>query len=54
MKTYLIWLLGVIAWNYGFPSVPPVADVLMAILLSLMTMGIKRLIRVTVPIKKDS
>jgi len=30
----LIWLLCVILWNFGFPNVPPVADVAAAIVLS--------------------
>ncbi len=33
MKVYIIWFLGVVAWNFGFPNVPPIADVA-AILLS--------------------
>ena len=28
MKKYMLWLLGVIIWNFGFPSVPPIADVI--------------------------
>lgn len=34
MRMYLIWLAGVLAWNYGFPAMPPLADVLAAIALS--------------------
>ena len=34
MKVYIIWLIGVVAWNYGFPNVPPIADVIAAIILS--------------------
>ena len=33
MKVQFIWLLGVIIWNFGFPSVPPIADVIVAVLL---------------------
>ena len=33
MKVQFVWLLGVIIWNYGFPSVPPIADVIVAVLL---------------------
>ena len=32
-KKYVLWVLGVIIWNYGFPIVPPLYDVIMAILL---------------------
>jgi len=30
---YLIWLLGVIIWNFGIPEANPMEDVIMAILL---------------------
>ena len=45
MKIYFIWLTGVIAWNFGFPSAPPIADVIMAILLSFVSLGLKKLIK---------
>ena len=31
MKTYIIWLIGVILWNFGFPNAIPIADVVAAI-----------------------
>ncbi len=34
MKIYLIWLVGVIAWNYGVSEATPLQDVLAAIVLS--------------------
>jgi hypothetical protein len=45
MKIYFIWLFGVMAWNFGFPSAPPIADVIMAILLSFVSLGLKKLIK---------
>ena len=30
---YLVWLLSVIIWNYGFPGAIPICDVGVAILL---------------------
>ena len=33
MNVQFIWLLGVIIWNFGFPSAPPIADVIVAVLL---------------------
>ena len=36
MKVYVIWLVGVILWNYGYPMATPFEDVMVAILLSLM------------------
>jgi|10_taG_2_1085330.scaffolds.fasta_scaffold56620_3 hypothetical protein len=36
-KVFLIWLFFVIVWNYGFPNVPPISDVIVAVLLTLMS-----------------
>lgn len=44
MRTYPIWLVTVIAWNYGFPSMPPLADVIAAIALSAGQNQISRLL----------
>tara|TARA_R110002020_G_scaffold48961_4_gene139859 strand:+ start:212 stop:379 length:168 start_codon:yes stop_codon:yes gene_type:complete len=32
---WFIWLLLVSIWNFGWPSVPPIADVLVAVILSI-------------------
>ncbi len=42
MKIYIIWLIGVIAWNFGIPEATPIADVIVAIILSLISMGLKK------------
>ena len=42
MKVYIIWLFGVILWNYGVPNASPTEDVIVAILLSFMSMGLKK------------
>ena len=42
MKVYIIWLIGVILWNYGFPNATPTEDVIVAIILSFMNMGLKK------------
>ena len=42
MKIYIIWLIGVIAWNFGIPGASPIEDVSIAILLSLLSMGLKK------------
>ena len=44
MKIYLAWLIGVIAWNYGVPKATPIEDVIVAILLSFFSIGIKKLL----------
>tara|TARA_B100001540_G_C15554825_1_gene527662 strand:+ start:375 stop:533 length:159 start_codon:yes stop_codon:yes gene_type:complete len=40
---YIIWLLGVFIWNFLYPEVPPIYDVIMAILLSIMTIILNKL-----------
>tara|TARA_Y100000741_G_scaffold285645_1_gene225443 strand:+ start:278 stop:415 length:138 start_codon:yes stop_codon:yes gene_type:complete len=45
MKIYIIWLIGVIVWNFGVPTASPIEDVLVAILLSLLTIGLKKYIK---------
>jgi hypothetical protein len=42
MKIYVIWLLGVILWNFGFPNAAPIADVAIAIILSFLSIGLKK------------
>ena len=42
MKIYIIWLIGVVGWNFGFPNAIPIADVVAAILLSLLSIALKR------------
>ena len=42
MKIYLVWLIGVVAWNFGFPKAQPKEDVIVAILLSFLTIGLNK------------
>jgi hypothetical protein len=42
MKIYIIWLIGVVLWNFGFPNASAIADVIVAILLSFLSMGLKK------------
>ena len=44
-KIYFIWLIGVIAWNYGFPQATPFLDVLAAIILSFLSIGLKKYLK---------
>ena len=39
---YFIWLMGVIIWNFGVPNATPLEDVLVAIALSFLSMGLKK------------
>tara|TARA_B100001996_G_C18404154_1_gene494152 strand:+ start:7 stop:150 length:144 start_codon:yes stop_codon:yes gene_type:complete len=45
MKIYLIWLAGVIIWNYGVPQATPLEDVLIAIVLSFVSIILKKYLR---------
>ena len=44
-KIYLIWLVGVIAWNYGFPKATPLLDVLAAVALSFLSINLKKYLK---------
>jgi hypothetical protein len=42
MKVYIIWLIGVILWNFSVPNATPIEDVIVAIILSFLSMGLKK------------
>ena len=42
MLIYIIWLVGVILWNFGFPNAPAIADVAVAVILSFLSIGLKK------------
>tara|TARA_B110000305_G_scaffold191800_1_gene214671 strand:+ start:33 stop:170 length:138 start_codon:yes stop_codon:yes gene_type:complete len=42
MKIYLIWLIGVITWNFAVPNAAPIEDVLVAIFLSFLSIALKK------------
>ena len=46
MKIYIIWLIGVILWNFGYPSATPLMDVLAAVILSLVSIGLKKYFKI--------
>jgi hypothetical protein len=45
MKVYIIWLIGVIIWNFGFPNATPTVDVIVAVFLSFLSMGLKKILK---------
>ena len=45
MKVYIIWLTGVILWNFGYPTAKPIEDVLAAIILSFISIGLKKYLK---------
>jgi hypothetical protein len=46
MKIYLIWLVGIIVWNYGVPQATPLEDVLAAITLSFLSITLKKYFKI--------
>ena len=45
MKVYIIWLIGVVIWNFGFPNALPIADVMAAIMLSFLSIVLKKYLK---------
>jgi len=45
MKVYIIWLLGVIIWNFLVPGAAPIEDVIVAVLLSFLSIGLKKVFK---------
>ena len=45
MIIYIIWLIGVILWNFGVPNASPLEDVLVAVALSFLSMGLKKYLK---------
>jgi len=42
MIIYIVWLIGVILWNFGVPNATPLEDVLVAMALSFLSIGLKK------------
>jgi len=45
VKVYFIWLLSVIAWNFLVPGATPIEDVIVAVLLSFLSIGFKKVFK---------
>ena len=45
MKVYIIWLIGVVLWNFGVPGAAPIEDVMVAILLSYLSILLKKYLK---------
>ena len=45
MKVYIIWLIGVALWNFGYPTATPIEDVLAAVVLSFISMGLTKYLK---------
>ena len=45
MKIYIIWLIGVVLWNFGYPGAKPIEDVIAAIVLSFISIVLKKYLK---------
>ena len=45
MKVYIICLIGIIVWNFGVSSATPGEDVMIAIILSFLSMSLKKYLK---------
>ncbi len=45
MKVFITWLIGVILWNFGYPGASPIEDVVVAVILSFISMYLKKFIK---------
>ena len=45
MVTFIVWLLFVVAWNYGVPAATPFEDVFVAVILFFMTIFLSKYIK---------
>jgi hypothetical protein len=46
MKIFVIWLVMVIAWNFGYPEASPLEDVIVAVFLSLLNLVLKKYLKI--------
>ena len=42
MNIFVIWLVLVVAWNYGYPQASPFEDVVVAVILALLNIVMKK------------
>ena len=45
MQIFAIWLVMVIAWNFGYPEASPFEDVLVAVILALFNIFLKKYLK---------
>ena len=53
MKVFIIWLIGVILWNFGYSSASLLEDVLAAVILSFLSMYLKKYIKKLIILLKN-
>ena len=45
MNVFVIWFVMVVAWNFGHPEASPLEDVVVAVILSLFSTMLKKLLK---------
>ena len=45
MNIFTIWLVMVVAWNFGYPQATPLEDVIVAVALSLFSTILKNILK---------
>ncbi len=45
MSTFIIWFVLVVAWNFGYPEANPFEDVMIAIILALFNVFLKKYLK---------
>ena len=45
MNIFVIWFVLVIAWNFGYPQASPIEDVLVAVILALFNIFLKKYLK---------
>ena len=50
MNIFVIWLVMVIAWNFGYPQATPLEDVVVAVILSLFNIVLKKYLDFNPPV----
>ena len=46
MNIFVIWFVMVVAWNFGYPEASPFEDVIVAIILSLFNIFLKKFLKI--------
>tara|TARA_Y100000996_G_scaffold370777_1_gene318623 strand:- start:190 stop:330 length:141 start_codon:yes stop_codon:yes gene_type:complete len=46
MNVFIIWLVMVVAWNFGYPAASPLEDVIVAVILSFFSSFLKKFLKI--------
>ena len=45
MNIFVVWFVMVVAWNFGYPQATPLEDVIVAVILSLFNLALKKYLK---------